>query len=386
MTDARQPETRQHPRTAFQLLTGEYYTSEAVFAKEYERIYSRDWVYAGHTSQFPLKGSYLKFEYGGEEIVVVRGEGDAFHSHLNVCRHRGFRLCSEDSGRVRAFVCPYHQWRYDLDGRLTRVPQMPDGEYFDYQDYPLRTAQVEVWNSMVFVNLTEGPVQSLRDRLQAFDDMVAKFHPAGTRLVHEESYDIAGNWKVAVENALECYHCPGTHKALCAVVDVEGLQADLRDWLADEDGDGPTDLGQSGMRLQAGMKSLSTDGSLITDKLLGSCTEDDHGISGGVMVVPNFFYAAFYVDHWWTITIRPIAAGRTHLLYSWFVRQDAVEGEDFDVAKLIDVGHTTQSEDNLLIERTQSGLQSRYYAPGPIGADIEPALHDFVANYLKFMD
>jgi Rieske 2Fe-2S family protein len=376
----------QHPKTAFELLAGDYYTSEEIFAKEYDRIYSRDWVYAGHVSQFPRTGSFLKVEYGGEQVVVVRGEGDAFHAHLNVCRHRGYRLCEAESGRVRAFVCPYHQWRYDLDGTLARAPQMPDGEYFDYRDYSLRTAQVEVWNSMVFVNLGEGPVQSMQDRLQAFDEMVAKFQPAGTTLAHEEKYLLAGNWKVVVENALECYHCPGTHKSLCAVVDVDGLQADLREWLADEGGDGPTDLGQSGMRLKPGMKSLSADGSLITDKLLGGCTEEDYGISGGVMVVPNFFYAAFYVDHWWTIAIRPISARKTRLVYSWFVRQDAVEGVDFDVARLIDVGHTTQSEDNALIERTQSGLESRYFEPGPIGSDIEPALHDFVANYRKFMD
>ena len=72
-----------------------------------------------------------------------------------------------------------------------------------------------------------------------------------------------------------------------------------------------------------------------------------------IMFVPNFAYAAFYVDHWWTVSVRPISAHRTEFVYSWFVRDDAVEGEDFDVERLVEVGHITQSEDNALIERTR---------------------------------
>lgn len=375
------------PKTSFVLLEGEYYTSPEVFAKEYERIYSQDWIYAGHVSQFPSKGSFIKIEFAGEEIVVVRGEGDSFHANLNVCRHRGFRLCAEDSGRVRAFVCPYHQWRYDFDGTLTRVPQMADGDYFDYADYPLRTAQVEVWNGFVFVHLHQGRVEALRDRLAGFEAMAARFDPAGTKLVHEENYVVNANWKIAFENAMECYHCTGTHRTLCAVIDVAGLQADLKEWLADDDGTGPGDLGAGGMRLAAGKHTLSADGLLITDKLLGDHTKADveAGVSGGVMVSPNFFYAAFYVDHFWTISIRPTSATKTHVVYSWFVRADAQQDIDFDMDRLVEVGHTTQSEDNALIERTQAGINSRYFVPGPIGSNVEPALHDFVADYLKLM-
>jgi phenylpropionate dioxygenase-like ring-hydroxylating dioxygenase large terminal subunit len=378
--------TAANPNTIV-LLERDYYTSDDIFALEYDRIYSREWIYAGHISQLPSKGSFFKLEYGGEEIVVVRGEGDHVYAHLNVCRHRGFRLCAEETGKVRAFVCPYHHWRYDLDGTLRSAPQMPDGEYFDYADYPLRTAQVEVWHGLVFVNLNTEPVEPIASQFSNFDAMVDKFAPERTKLVHEKKYLLDANWKVAVENALECYHCPGSHRALCAVVDVPGLIADLKDWLADDEGDGPSDRGQSGMRIQAGMQTLSLDGTLITTKLLGACTDADveAGVSGGVMFVPNFAYAAFYVDHWWTVSVRPISAHRTEFVYSWFVREDAVEGEDFDLDRLVEVGHVTQTEDNVLIERTQAGIDSRFYVPGPINLNAEPALHDFVSNYLKFM-
>src|SRR5438128_12610950 len=123
-------------RTTFQLLDGEYYTSEEIFAREYDRIFSKEWFYACHLSQVPSKGSFLKVSYAGEEVVVVRGEGDAVHANLNVCRHRGFRLCEDTAGKVRrGFTCSYHQWRYNLDGTLASVPQMKDGEYFDFKNF-----------------------------------------------------------------------------------------------------------------------------------------------------------------------------------------------------------------------------------------------------------
>ena len=115
-----------------------------------------------------------------------------------------------------------------------------------------------------------------------------------------------------------CYHCPGVHATLCKVVDVAGLQADLRDWLV-EDGE-EAQQGMSGMRIQAGMHTLSSDGTLITEKLLG--TNGPAGaVSGGITIMPNLiFYAVFY------------------------------------------------------IERTQRGVASRHFTPGPLSADLEAAL------------
>ena len=374
-------------KTTFSLLPQEHYTSVEIFRQEFDRIYTRDWIYAGHVSQVARKGDYFMVDYAGEEIVVVRGEGDRVHAHLNICRHRGYRLCAEKRGHVPSFVCGYHQWRFALDGSLKTVPGMRDGEYFDYARYGLRTASVEVWNGLIFVHLGAAKIDSIIERLAPFQSIADKFAPAATRLAHEIKYPIAANWKVVVENAMECYHCAATHRSLCSVIDVPRLMADLKDWLADETGSGPTDLGAGGMRVKAGMSTMSPDGTLICEKLLGTITADDvaDGAAGGVMVVPNFLYAAFYVDHWWTIAIRPKSALETELVYSWFVRDDAVEGVDYDLRKLIEVADNTQVEDNALIERTQRGINSRYFERGPIGSDVEPALHDFCTNYMRYM-
>jgi Rieske 2Fe-2S family protein len=382
------PPVTQDEKTVFFLLDQEYYTSSEIFQREHDRIFLKDWIYAGHMSQIPERGDYFMFRYGGEEIVVVRGDEDAVHANLNVCRHRGYRLCEDEAGHVRSFICGYHQWTFNLDGSLKRVPQMRDGQYFDYCKYGLRTAQVEVWNSLIFVYLGEDEVEPVAKRFAPMDKAIKRFAPERTKLAHAITYDIKANWKVVVDNAMECYHCAGNHESLCAVVDVPGLMADIKHWLADPDGSGPTDLGGGGMRLRKGMKSMSRDGSLISSKLLGDITPEDadNRATGGVMMVPNFSYSAFYVDHWWTIAIRPKSATETELLYAWYIHEDAVEDVDYDLGKLIEVGDNTQVEDNVLIERTQKGMESRFFEPGPIGSDVEPALFDFVKNYRKYMD
>jgi Rieske 2Fe-2S family protein len=271
-----------------------------------------------------------------------------------------------------------------LDGTLKNAPQMKDGEYFDYRDYSLKTAHADVWNGMVFVNLSDGPVEPLAERMSAFDGLAAKFDPAGAKFVHEERYLVNGNWKITAENGLECYHCRSNHQALCAVLDVQALQGDFGEWMTNDDARGLGELGQ-GQALRPGMITMSRDGSLICNKLLGECTREDFGIDGGIMMLPNPMYAGFYVDHFWSIGFYPISPRATEVVYSWFVHRDAVEGDDFELEELIDVGRTTQVEDNDLIERTQSGVESRHFVPGPIGADVEPALTEFKANYLKHM-
>lgn len=369
-------------------LPRDHYVCEDHFARERTAIFDADWIYAGHMSQIPRKGNYILIDYAGEEIVIVRGAGDEVHANLNVCRHRGYRLCKEKSGHVPAFICGYHQWRFALNGALEKAPQLADGAFFNYADYGLRTAKVEVWNSFIFVHLGEGDVTPISQRLAGFQVVADQFDPAGTKLAHEESYEIDGNWKVVVDNAMECYHCVATHsKSLCTVIDVPRLMSDLKEWLATGDGGGNANLGLDGMHVKQGARTMSPDGTLICEKLLGknSMADADAGITGGIMLVPNFLYAAFYVDHWWTIAIRPRSAHKTQLIYSWYVRADAEAGTDYDVEKLISVGHNTQLEDNVLIERTQAGIDSRHYRPGPLGPFVEAGLTDFLVRYHALM-
>src|SRR5690348_1396480 len=100
-------------------LPGTFYVDEAVFEAEQRAIFSSLWVCTARTSDLAAPGSFQTFDVGGESVIVNRDQDGRLHAFLNVCRHRGSRICADAAGRVgRTFQCPYHAWSYTLEGRL----------------------------------------------------------------------------------------------------------------------------------------------------------------------------------------------------------------------------------------------------------------------------
>ena len=104
-----------------------FYTDADIYEREVERIFTRAWLYAGHQSEIPRRGDYILFNVAGESVIVIRGEKGEINALLNVCRHRGSRLTTENKGCSRRLTCPYHGWTYDLNGKLIAAAHMgPD--------------------------------------------------------------------------------------------------------------------------------------------------------------------------------------------------------------------------------------------------------------------
>ena len=112
-----------------------FYTSEAVYDHDIKMFWNRNWIWVGHVSQVPEPGNYFLFDYGPESVIVVRDREGDVRAHMNVCRHRGSRVCLEKQGTARVFSCPYHAWTFGLDGRLRGGRAM--GPDFDPSDYGL---------------------------------------------------------------------------------------------------------------------------------------------------------------------------------------------------------------------------------------------------------
>ena len=126
----------------------------------------------------------------------------------SVCRHRGSRVCYDREGSTRLFLCPYHGWGYELDGSL-RVARHTDAG-FDRGLYSLKRVHCRVVQGLVFVNFDEAPLGL--DSAEVFAEAVAgPYGWANAEIAHRELYPIAANWKLAVENYLECYHCAPAH-------------------------------------------------------------------------------------------------------------------------------------------------------------------------------
>jgi phenylpropionate dioxygenase-like ring-hydroxylating dioxygenase large terminal subunit len=200
-----------------------FYCDDEVFAADMDQVIGRKWLIAGHVDRVRKKGDYFLFKVGNESIIVVRSDESTINAFYNVCRHRGSLVCAEPSGRVARLTCGYHAWTYGLDGALLAARLMPAD--FSKKDHGLHRCHVRVFYGFIFVNLSD---QAAVDFDASFGDLAPylDFHGvADAKIAHAESYPTAANWKLVVENFVECYHCASAHPEFCSMHPPEALVA-----------------------------------------------------------------------------------------------------------------------------------------------------------------
>jgi choline monooxygenase len=200
-----------------------WYTDPEVLAAERRLLFAPAWHYAG---VLPEPGSYVTARAGDLPVVAVRDAAGELRAFVNVCRHRGAEVVS-GSGRCTTLQCHYHAWTYGLDGALRAAPR--SGPDFERGGRGLLPAAVDTWGPFVFVN-ADPDAAPLAQTLGPLPD-IAREHgldPGALALHHRVAYGVDANWKVAVENYLECYHCAVAHPGFSAVVDVREDASALR--------------------------------------------------------------------------------------------------------------------------------------------------------------
>jgi nitrite reductase/ring-hydroxylating ferredoxin subunit len=204
-----------------------WYSDPAVLTAERERIFRRAWHYVGHAGRLPGPSSYFACTTGGLPVVVTRDGEDELRALLNVCRHRGSELVS-GAGSRETLQCPYHAWTYGLDGELRAAPRADRENAFDPAGLGLMALSLDRWGPFLFVGAEPEP--------PAPSELLAAarlpFDAAGLVFRERVDYALEANWKIAVENYLECYHCPTAHPAFSRLVDVDPAAYVL-------EGDGP---------------------------------------------------------------------------------------------------------------------------------------------------
>jgi phenylpropionate dioxygenase-like ring-hydroxylating dioxygenase large terminal subunit len=208
----------------------DWYADPAVLRVEQQRIFARSWQYAARLDQLAEPGRLTTAFAGTLPVVLARARDGELRGFVNVCRHRGHPLCEGDARR-ETIQCPYHAWTYGLDGSLRSAPRSDREPGFDASALGLVPVSVDTWGPFVFVNpdLEAAP---LADHL---GDLPARLAEGGldvdTLRFHQRDVadDYACNWKVCVENFLECYHCSVAHPSLAKAIDVSpdayGLEA-----------------------------------------------------------------------------------------------------------------------------------------------------------------
>lgn len=187
------------------------YTDPAVFARERERIFRRQWVAVARSEWLAAPRSYLACELVGDPIVVTRDGDGTLRAFSNVCLHRA---CPIATGRGAAetglLTCPYHRWTYALDGRLKSAPLMDQARAFDKAALRLPALRVEEWLGWVFVN-QDPDAAPLAPDLAALHELLAPFSVDAMTVYQTLTFDSNWNWKIMVENFMESYHHMGAH-------------------------------------------------------------------------------------------------------------------------------------------------------------------------------
>jgi Rieske 2Fe-2S family protein len=278
-------------------------------------------------------------------------------------------------------VCPYHRWTYGVDGRLKAAPGARNGRDFKFEDWKLHEAHCDTYFGAIFVYLAdEAPsetVDQLLTKLTVFKDKLKDLQLERTKIAARRVYTMSCNWKTILENAGECYHCPGGHPSLVNAVNVPAT------YLTD---DGRVNTGGKDVLFpfNDGMKTISADGDWVCRKPLGKAQVEQ--FSAGYQLYPNFIGASFYSDYGTIIVIEPISVNKTRMFCEWFVHEDAVEGVDYDLERLIQVWDKTNKEDVELAERNYKGLQSVRFKPGPHVMNREGIVRMVLMSYLDMMN
>lgn len=188
-----------------------WYSDPKIYAFELEKIFARSWHLIGPVHQLSAPGDHIVGSAGHVPVVVTRDAAGALHGFVNVCRHRAYPVASGPGNR-KALQCRYHGWTYELDGRLRTAPGCGFEEQFDKRDFSLLPVSLDTFGGFVWAN-PEPAAAPLRE---AYPELEQLFSERGVgfdeyQYVRRYTYEIEANWKVYVENATECYHCPTIH-------------------------------------------------------------------------------------------------------------------------------------------------------------------------------
>lgn len=387
-------------------LPAPFYTTPEVFDLDMDTIFSERWVFAASVADIPEAGSYYSFKLHNNSIFIVKDDDGKMRAFYNTCCHRGSKLCDEGRGSFAKIVCPYHQWTYELDGRLIYAPQMPKD--FDLSKYSLTEIALENIGGLLFICLSDNPPDSIQEVKRILAPYIDIYQIENTKVAGQLDIVEHTNWKLLMENNRECYHCNSNHPELMVPLydygfgyDIAGDSGEVCDadkefnqlykdkvqeWEAlnipYKEVSFPDGLWLRAARLPLAHNSLShtTDGKLGCKKLFTPFKEPESS-SLSVWLHPNSWFH-FMCDYIITFNVMPISSSQSLVRTTWLVNKDAEEGKDYDPEHLMNCWTQTNGQDRQLVERNYQGVLSNAYKPGPYSPS-EVFVDNFVSWYVK---
>ncbi|HEU0101019.1 MAG TPA: aromatic ring-hydroxylating dioxygenase subunit alpha [Mycobacteriales bacterium] len=358
-------------------LGGAYYTDPGVFAREQQHVFEQMWFCAVRCSDLARPGAFQKVQIGRESVLVVRGRDGTLRAFLNICRHRGAQLCTEPAGEVRRTLqCPYHAWTYGLDGRLVAAPNLARMPDVDRVERGLHRVHLREWLGYAWLSLADEPPSFEQDVqgavVERLGDLSAleRYETEDLEVGRRITYDVAANWKLIIENFMECYHCATIHPELTEVLPefADGYAAQY--------------FVGHGAEFAEDAQGFTVDGSEGFGRLPGVADDQDRRYYA-ITVKPTVFIN-LVPDHVIVHRMFPLAVDRTVVECDWLYSKDVV-ASGRDVSRSVELFHRVNEQDFAACVRTQPAMSSRAYAGGGVLVPAEhhiAAFHDWLLSQI----
>jgi Rieske 2Fe-2S family protein len=389
-----------HNRLHGHTLPQRFYADPTFYRLDLENLFYREWLFAGHDCEVQKPGDYFTLQVGDYPIVVVRGRDGAIRAFHNSCRHRGSRVCAAEKGSAVRLVCPYHNWSYDLDGRLLFARDM--GKGFDPKPLGLKPVHCESVGGYLWLCLAHEPPDFAPFRA-AIEPYFAPHRLREAKVAYQSTIVENGNWKLVWENNRECYHCGPNHPELCRTFPeaptVSGVDGAMDD---------PFIVAHWARCEALGLPSrfeISADGQYRASRVPLMRDAVSYTMSGNAAVArplsdqaaePNigslllFHYPTTWNhvlgDHSMSFRVLPLGPTQTQVTTKWLVHKDAVEGVDYQIDELTAVWNATNDQDRRIVEENQRGVSSPAFEPGPYNPLHEGGVMQFVEWYAGAME
>ncbi|GGQ47132.1 diguanylate cyclase [Streptomyces griseorubens] len=342
------------------------FACDELYELERHKVFGRSWVLVAHTDQLSTPGDYVSLTIADELVLVTRGKDGGLHAMSPICRHRMMPVVDTGAGHTDRFTCPYHLWRYGLDGKLIGATYMRRNEAFDPAACRLPAFAVEEWHGFVFVNL-DDTVEALAPHLSRIENDLVNYRLDEMVLVGEWVEEWHCNWKIAVENAHENYHVMGFHPETLEPSTPGRSDTDLRD-------DTPWAL-----RFRIRLTEPQQPTVLLLD-------DDEKAHLYDFFVFPTGSLAAAGETLIW-LSMIPLSIDRTQVRGGMLVPGAQVQG--MSEAELKEMREGVESyaaiinaEDRRGLEAVQRSVGSRFAARGHLSPK-EPAVISFYQNLAR---
>lgn len=335
------------PLERSETIPSDWYTDPRFHEFDKQAIFSKTWQHIGPTSGINAPGDQIVATVAGNPILAVCDQEEQTRAFYNVCRHRGGPIALHNC-KSKVLQCKYHGWTYLLDGSLRGTPRFDRTELFDKKEYGLVPVQLDRWQNLLFVNLSDHPqpisplFYGIRERIAPIDLTTRKF---ARRIV----YDVEANWKVYVDNYLEGYHLPYVHPELCNLLDYRNYVTETFEW-----------------------HSLQHTPLQDRENIYGSSVEPAYYF----FVWPNFMLNIL-PGRLQTNVVVPVSHNRCNVVFDYYyddvTSKEALKMIEDDIA----YSDQVQKEDMEICGHVQRGLESKAYHKGRFSVECENGVHHF---------